>query len=121
METTNFKFTDEVMELIIDDNPLVINGLHCEVSYINFPKDYSDKMTRSFNMPEFNEDFMYVLLDTGSTDLLVTIFDHELKVYEFALWQRGWSGEEVSVYDNGEIDITKAKEYITKIMNPIPE
>lgn len=121
MEAENFEFTDEVMKLIMDDSPLVINGLHCEVSYINFSKDYSNKMTRSFSMPEFNEDFIYMLLDSEFTDLLVTIFDHGLKVYEFALWQGGWSGEEVSIYDNGEVDITKAKEYIAKIMNTIPE
>lgn len=117
MEAENFEFTNEAIKLIMDDNPLVINGLHCEVSYINFSKDYSDKMTRSFNMPEFNEDFMYILLDSGSTDLLVTIFDHGLKVYEFALWQSSWSDKEVSLYDNGEVDITMAKEYITKIMS----
>lgn len=120
MEAENFEFTDEVMKLIMDDSPLVINGLHCEVSYINFSKDYSNKMTRSFSMPEFNEDFIYMLLDSEFTDLLVTIFDHGLKVYEFALWRGSWSGwsdKEVSLYDNGDVDITIAKEYIIKIMS----
>ena len=114
IESHNSKIEAESMML---DSDSEANGISCEFTYIDFSKDYSDKMTRKFSMPEFNMDFMYVLLDTGSTDLLVTIFDHELKVYEFALWQRGWSGEEVSIYDNGEIDITIAKEYIIKIMS----
>lgn len=118
IESHNSKIEDESMMLSSDSEA---NGISCEFTYIDFSKDYSGKMTRKFSMPEFNMDFMYVLSDVGSTDLLVTIYDHELKVYEFALWQGGWKDGEVSVYDNGEIDITKAKGYITKIMNTIPE
>lgn len=118
IESHNSKIEAESMML---GNDSEANGISCEFTYIDFSKDYSDKMTRKFSMPEFNMDFMYVLSDVGSTDLLVTIYDHELKVYEFALWQGGWKDGEVSVYDNGEIDITKAKGYITKIMNTIPE
>ena len=118
IESHNSKIEAESMML---DSDSEANGISCKFTYIDFSKDYSDKMTRKFSIPEFNIDFMYVLSDAGSTDLLITIYDHELKIYEFALWQGGWEDEEVSVYDNGEIDITKAKEYITKIMNTIPE